>query len=114
MLLGGKVNIPTGPFRMAAMMKRPVIFIVGLYRGGNRYEVRYEELYDFSVLSDQANPARPASVGAAIDAAIALYVARLERLCLEAPYNWFNFYDFWADSTHAGKHQSGKHIQRLD
>ena len=25
------------------------------------------------------------------------YVATLERLCREAPYNWFNFYDFWAD-----------------
>ena len=24
------------------------------------------------------------------------YVARLEHYCREAPYNWFNFYDFWA------------------
>ncbi len=24
------------------------------------------------------------------------YVAILESLCREAPYNWFNFYDFWA------------------
>ena len=26
------------------------------------------------------------------------YVATLEALCREAPYNWFNFYDFWADA----------------
>jgi predicted LPLAT superfamily acyltransferase len=24
------------------------------------------------------------------------YVERLEDYCREAPYNWFNFYDFWA------------------
>ena len=23
------------------------------------------------------------------------YAARLEALCREAPYNWFNFHDFW-------------------
>ena len=26
------------------------------------------------------------------------YVSTLEALCREAPYNWFNFYDFWADA----------------
>jgi predicted LPLAT superfamily acyltransferase len=29
--------------------------------------------------------------------AMQVYVQRLESLCREAPYNWFNFYDFWAD-----------------
>jgi predicted LPLAT superfamily acyltransferase len=29
------------------------------------------------------------------------YVAILEALCREAPYNWFNFYDFWADDAPA-------------
>jgi predicted LPLAT superfamily acyltransferase len=23
------------------------------------------------------------------------YVARIEHHCRNAPYNWFNFYDFW-------------------
>jgi predicted LPLAT superfamily acyltransferase len=23
------------------------------------------------------------------------YAARLEHFCLRAPYQWFNFYDFW-------------------
>ena len=31
----------------------------------------------------------PSAVAAAFD---------LEALCREAPYNWFNFYDFWADA----------------
>ncbi len=101
-LLGGQVTIPTGPFRMAAMLKRQVVFIVGIYRGGNRYEVRYEDLYDFS--SEEAEADR----ATAIDTAIARYVARLERLCLDAPFNWFNFYDFWNDRARPGTHLAGR------
>ena len=26
---------------------------------------------------------------------------QLEALCREAPYNWFNFFDFWADDAGA-------------
>ena len=29
--------------------------------------------------------------------ALARYVATLEALCREAPYNWFNFFDFWGE-----------------
>jgi predicted LPLAT superfamily acyltransferase len=25
------------------------------------------------------------------------FADRLEHWCRQAPYNWFNFYDFWAD-----------------
>lgn len=84
--LGAPITIPTGPFRMAAMMKRPVVFIVGLYRGDARYEVRYEELFDFSQATDSRQ---------AIATAMQRYVERLEHYCRSAPYNWFNFYDYW-------------------
>jgi predicted LPLAT superfamily acyltransferase len=30
-----------------------------------------------------------------IDDAIRTYVQRLEHYCRMAPYNWFNFYDYW-------------------
>lgn len=103
-LLGAPVSIPTGPFRMAAMMRRPVVFIVGLYRGGNRYDVRYEELHDFSTLAAIPRDARAAATTASIDEAIAKYVRRLEHYCREAPYNWFNFYDYWNDATRVGSH----------
>lgn len=105
-LLGGRVSIPTGPFRMAAMLRRPVIFIVGLYRGGNRYEVHYEKLFDFS---DEASGA---SMNAAIDLAIERYVERLEHYCRSAPYNWFNFYDYWNDAARAGTYQAARRSPR--
>ncbi|MDA8093104.1 MAG: acyl-CoA synthetase [Betaproteobacteria bacterium] len=86
--LGATAGFPSGPFRMAAMLRQPVFFMSGLYRGGNRYDIRFELLEDF------AEP--PA--GRREDIARALlekYVAALERHCRSAPYNWFNFYDFW-------------------
>jgi predicted LPLAT superfamily acyltransferase len=27
------------------------------------------------------------------------YVALLGALCVESPYNWFNFYDFWGEDA---------------
>ncbi len=33
----------------------------------------------------------------ALDALARHYVARLEHYCLRAPYQWFNFYEFWDD-----------------
>jgi predicted LPLAT superfamily acyltransferase len=27
------------------------------------------------------------------------YAQRLERYCMRAPYQWFNFFDYWGDAT---------------
>ena len=86
--LGRSAAFPIGPWRLAATLRRPVFLMVGLYLGGNRYRLQFEPLADFSQVE---RPGREA----AIDAAIARYAANLTRLCGEAPYNWFNFFDFW-------------------
>ena len=31
----------------------------------------------------------------ALDALARHYASRLEHYCLRAPYQWFNFYEFW-------------------
>ena len=86
--LGENAEFPLGPMRLAAMLKRPVLFMSGLYLGGNRYAVHFERLADFSSLERSERDA-------AIRAAITQYAANLERHCRAAPYNWFNFFDFW-------------------
>jgi predicted LPLAT superfamily acyltransferase len=86
--LGEPALFPTGPMRAAAALRRPVIFMAGLYRGGNRYQVVFRPLADFSQPS-------PTSRTQAVRAAIERYVALLEQCCRSDPYNWFNFYDFW-------------------
>ena len=90
--LGAPARFADGPFRLAALLRRKLVFMAGIYRGGNRYELRFAQLADF------AGPASAEARDALIGAALARYVETLEALCREAPYNWFNFYDFWADA----------------
>lgn len=88
--LGSPAAFPTGPFRLAAMLRRPVLFMCGAYLGGNRYRISFSPLADFSQVDRKDRDA-------AISAAQAAYVALLETRCREAPYNWFNFFDFWGE-----------------
>jgi hypothetical protein len=92
--LGHPARFSDGPFRLALLLKRPLIFIAGVYRGGNRYDVRFEPLADFS-----APPADAAARDNLLRDALRAYVQRLESLCREAPDNWFNFYDFWNEDA---------------
>ena len=87
-LLGAPAAMPVGPFRMAALMRRQVVFMVGLYLGGNRYRVHFETLADFT---DVPRGQREAAVKQAIER----YAGLLNHYCREAPYNWFNFFDYW-------------------
>jgi predicted LPLAT superfamily acyltransferase len=81
-----------GPFRLAAMLRRPLYFMAGLHQGGNRYELRFVLLADFRPEA----PTDGLDVDQRVRAALERYVALLAALCVESPYNWFNFYDFWA------------------
>ena len=87
-LLGDVAAIPSGPFRMAALLRRPVVFMAGLYMGGNRYQVVFETLADFSDI-------RRGEREQAVNAAIARYTELLNQYTRLAPYNWFNFFDYW-------------------
>ncbi len=45
--LGQQAHVPTGPMRAAAILRCPVFFMVGLYRGKNNYHVAFEHFFDF-------------------------------------------------------------------
>jgi predicted LPLAT superfamily acyltransferase len=87
-VLGERTQLPTGPMRTAAILGCPVIFMIGLYRGGNRYHVVFAPLADFSAVP-------PGARAAAVREAIERYAALLDRYCRSDPHNWFNFFDFW-------------------
>jgi predicted LPLAT superfamily acyltransferase len=87
-ILGERAYLPTGPMRAAAILRRSVIFMVGLYCGGNHYHVVFEPIADFSAIT-------PKSRDAAVRAAVERYAALLDKYCRSHPYNWFNFFDFW-------------------
>jgi predicted LPLAT superfamily acyltransferase len=88
--LGGEARFPLGPMRLAALLQRRVILMLGVYCGGNRYRVVFEQIADFSGVEKEERDG-------AIRGAVARYVDRLESYCREYPYNWFNFFDFWAE-----------------
>jgi predicted LPLAT superfamily acyltransferase len=89
--LGIDANFPTGPFRMAAMLQHPVYFMTGVFEGGNRYTVHLEPIADFSMPVENKETA--------VNQAILRYVEILEKHCENAPYNWFNYFDFWQENT---------------
>jgi predicted LPLAT superfamily acyltransferase len=86
--LGRQAPFPTGPWQLAAALKVPVVLCFGLYRGGNRYELHFE-VFSESLRVERGN--REASLNAILQR----YADRLAHYTRSAPYNWFNFYDFW-------------------
>src|SRR6185503_8081642 len=86
--LGSPASFPQGPLLLAAILKAPVVLFFGLYLGGRRYAIHFEAFsHDLAVgRRDRSAQLRPL---------IARYAERLEHYCRLAPYNWFNFYDFW-------------------
>ncbi len=89
--LGGTANFPLGWLLLAAVTQVPVLLCFGLYRGGKRYDIHFELLSERIVL-DRKNREREAAAWAQ------RYAERLEHYARSAPYNWFNFYDFWNEA----------------
>lgn len=89
--LGGVARFPTTPWLVAAALKVPVALGFGLYRGGRRYDLHFEAFEEDAL--DVPRNAR----AQALALLIRRYATRLETMTRDAPYNWFNFYDFWAD-----------------
>jgi predicted LPLAT superfamily acyltransferase len=87
-LLGTPAPFPTAPWLIAAVLKVPVVLAFGLYRGGNRYDLVFE------TFDDAIDIPRRERAGA-LAQLIQRYAERLESRLRSAPYNWFNFYDFW-------------------
>ena len=86
--LGSPAPFPISPWLLAHTLQVPVVLCFGLYLGGNRYRLIFEPMADrVEIPRHQRGPA--------LDALMARYAQRLEHYVHVAPYNWFNFYDFW-------------------
>jgi len=86
--LGAPAPLPVGPWLLANALKVPVLLCFGLYLGGNRYRLVFEPFAEcVAIPRGQRGPA--------LDALLTRYAQRLEHYVQVAPYNWFNFHDFW-------------------
>jgi len=86
--MGETASFPKGPAILALALKVPVFTCFGLYLGGNRYQIYFDLLTDVPDVKREDRPQ-------AIEEFTCRYAARLEQYARKAPYNWFNFYDFW-------------------
>jgi predicted LPLAT superfamily acyltransferase len=91
--LGEPAPFPQGPFILAALLKAPV-FTMFCLREGEAYRVWFEKLADRLELPRRQR-------GERLQAAMELFVARLEERLVRAPLQWYNFYDFWRPSGFA-------------
>jgi predicted LPLAT superfamily acyltransferase len=88
LFLGHSAPFPVSPWLLAAAVKTPVMLAFGLYRGGNRYDLHFEPFADCLTI-DRARRAE------ALAEILQRFSDRLAHYARLAPYNWFNFYDFW-------------------
>ncbi len=85
--LGSPAAFPEGPFILASLLECPVYLLFCLKTGGS-YNVHLVPLAD--PLRLPRNTRR-----ADLQAVVECFASELEKLCLLAPYQWFNFFDFW-------------------
>ncbi len=89
--LGEAAPFPEGPFRLSMVTQLPLVLTIALKTGPNRYEVFMEEIA-------AGEPVPAVERTKVIQERVETFAARLEHFCIREPLQWFNFYDFWADS----------------
>lgn len=80
-LMGREAHFPSGPFRIAARCRVPVVFYYAMREKGRCYRFHFEEV--------------PAEELRSAEAILNRYTSSLERLMARYPRQWFNFYKFW-------------------
>lgn len=91
-LLGDTITLPVAPIVIAASLKVPIIVFFGIYLGGNRYRLHFELLGERITLS-RTNRRQE------IQQWMQKYADLLEKQVKAAPYNWFNFFDYWQEES---------------
>lgn len=86
--LGRPAVFPTTAFEIAALLGCPLLLALCVRLGDARYQSIAEVLYEGGRVSRAERPELAQRL-------LERYVARLEAWCVRAPYQWFNFYDFW-------------------
>jgi predicted LPLAT superfamily acyltransferase len=85
--LGAPAAFPVGPYVLASVLQCPVYLLFSM-RQGHRSAVHFEAFRDSVRIPRQGRDA-------ALAALAGDYAKRLEHYCVQAPLQWFNFYDFW-------------------
>lgn len=86
--LGERAWLPQGPYILGGLLECPVIVSYTIRSGFRQYEIHSEKFADDIDLPRDNRPE-------AIRNYAQQYANAMERACCRAPYQWFNFFDFW-------------------
>ena len=86
--LGAPAGFAQGPFVLATILDCPVYALFCL-REGKHYRLDVHKLADRLVLPRQGR-------AEALNAQVSAFARLLEGYALKAPYQWYNFFDFWS------------------
>jgi len=98
--LGEPAHLPIGPYMLAKTLDCPVKLMFSFKQG----EKVIFEVVPFSEKVEIPRKTREASILKYAER----FAKELEKRCLREPYQWFNFYDFWAKSTPLNKENTDK------
>ena len=91
--LGHPVELPAGPYLIAAVLRCPV-WLLSCLHAGEGYHASIRPLTDQVVLARGDRQA-------GLDAQAGGFSRWMAASLRESPYDWFNFYPFWDTSTDA-------------
>jgi predicted LPLAT superfamily acyltransferase len=86
--LGKSAPFPQGPYILAHLLGCPVYLLFCLREAG-RHRIFFESFAEQVALPRGGRDQALAGL-------VARYAARLEAYCLRDPFQWYNFFDFWA------------------
>jgi predicted LPLAT superfamily acyltransferase len=104
--LGHPAPFAQGPFILASVLDCPVYLFFCL-RESDGYRIHFESFCERVEL-------RRGQREEALRGYIQRFAQRLEQLCARAPYQWFNFYDFWGDAADTRPTSSGEPYNEFD
>lgn len=93
--LNEKASIPLGVFTLAILLESPIYFVF-LLKEENKFQNISYKLYFYKAQSllesDQINTKKRKGKAEKLAQE---FIIHLERLCLQYPFQWYNFFDFW-------------------
>lgn len=90
--LGTPAVFPAGPWLVAHLIRAPVFLVFALIGRDGSYDL-YVEPFAPRIVLERGDRERQ------LQQVVARFAQRLEHFCRLAPYNWFNFYDFWNEES---------------
>ena len=90
--LDGSARFPAGPMRLAVALRCPVFLAFGILRSSGQYDIYFEHFAE-RIECDRQQREQD------LQRWTQRYAERLEYYTRHAPYNWFNFYDYWENNA---------------